>query len=442
MKKISLALVLALVLSVPLVSAAEIRSDLRFGSKGEQVKELQRYLIANGFLMGEASGNFLSLTRAAVRAYQKSAQLPQTGFVGAMTRAKINAQARAIATPSATSSTSSTSSFASTTASAPLTGAPLQTVQSAQSATVVGTSSIPQRYASAPASFEYNPAWRDAVVNLFCTDRLGGGLSSGSGVIIDPRGVILTNAHVAVDYLFAEWPKPSLTDCVIRTGSPAAPTYKARLIYFPEQYVTDYIRITTEEDIVYGDNDYALLVITGPAHQSVNMPTSFPYLSLADAMPLVNEPVYLDGYASEYSSYEILQRSLYQLASYGVVNAQRAIGAGTEADVIAFFGSIVGQHGSSGGAVIAKGGKVAGLMTFFDKKQGPTTGEKVLNAITVDYIRRDFQADAGMPLSTYLATSSLTSLSNVYMNTQGVRYQKIFAAYWRSKGAVIPGYYE
>lgn len=89
MKKFLLALLLT-GLIMPSVSFASIDINLKYGSRGDAVVELQEFLISKGFLSGEASGNFFSLTQKAVIAYQKSVGLPTTGFVGLMTRTKIN----------------------------------------------------------------------------------------------------------------------------------------------------------------------------------------------------------------------------------------------------------------------------------------------------------------------------------------------------------------
>lgn len=89
MKKLYIALLVASFI-LPSVSLASIDINLKYGSRGAEVVELQEFLIEKGFLSGQASGNFFSLTRKAVVAYQSSIGLPATGFVGPMTRAKIN----------------------------------------------------------------------------------------------------------------------------------------------------------------------------------------------------------------------------------------------------------------------------------------------------------------------------------------------------------------
>lgn len=79
-------------LVLPLTAYASIEVNLKYGSTGQKVVELQEFLIEKGFLKSEPTGNFYSLTRKAVKEYQKSEGIPSTGFVGPITREKINAE--------------------------------------------------------------------------------------------------------------------------------------------------------------------------------------------------------------------------------------------------------------------------------------------------------------------------------------------------------------
>lgn len=88
MKKI----IIAFVLLFPITSFASIDVNLNYGSHGSEVTELQEFLIDKGFLASPATGNFYTLTRKAVVQYQSSINLPTSGFVGPMTRGKINAE--------------------------------------------------------------------------------------------------------------------------------------------------------------------------------------------------------------------------------------------------------------------------------------------------------------------------------------------------------------
>ena len=66
-------------------------------------------------------------------------------------------------------------------------------------------------------------ALRNALVNIICSVPIGSDLHSisGSGIIIDSKGIILTNAHIAQYFLFADRD----VSCVIRSGSPATNKY-------------------------------------------------------------------------------------------------------------------------------------------------------------------------------------------------------------------------
>jgi peptidoglycan hydrolase-like protein with peptidoglycan-binding domain len=66
--------------------------NLRFGMRNNDVTELQKVLVAAGFLKIDApTGYFGPLTLAAVKAYQTAHGISSTGFVGPLTRAALNA---------------------------------------------------------------------------------------------------------------------------------------------------------------------------------------------------------------------------------------------------------------------------------------------------------------------------------------------------------------
>ena len=62
------------------------------GSIGSEVTALQQKLIKDGFLSGDATGYYGSLTAQAVKKYQTAHSLEATGYVGPGTRAVLNGQ--------------------------------------------------------------------------------------------------------------------------------------------------------------------------------------------------------------------------------------------------------------------------------------------------------------------------------------------------------------
>ena len=72
-------------------STYHFANNLFVGSKGSDVTALQQFLIDSGYsIPAGATGYFGSQTKTAVIAYQKANKLPQTGFVGSLTRAELN----------------------------------------------------------------------------------------------------------------------------------------------------------------------------------------------------------------------------------------------------------------------------------------------------------------------------------------------------------------
>src|SRR3989338_2973787 len=98
MKRILITSIVAL--TVALVGAtsanAAFNTNLTVGSTGPDVSALQTWLISKGFSIPAIStgvatpGYFGQQTKAAVIAYQASVKLPNTGFVGPLTRGILN----------------------------------------------------------------------------------------------------------------------------------------------------------------------------------------------------------------------------------------------------------------------------------------------------------------------------------------------------------------
>jgi uncharacterized protein YgiM (DUF1202 family) len=64
-------------------------ANLKYGSKGEAVKELKQLLNANGAKLTTTNGNYLNSTRAAVKRFQQSKKLSVDGIAGPKTIAAL-----------------------------------------------------------------------------------------------------------------------------------------------------------------------------------------------------------------------------------------------------------------------------------------------------------------------------------------------------------------
>ena len=92
-----ISLVAVLFAAVPLIAGAQTTAlagfgqDLFFGMRGNaDVSRLQQFLGNQGFLDQAPTGNFLTLTRAAVKKFQQKYSINSTGYFGPLSRVAAN----------------------------------------------------------------------------------------------------------------------------------------------------------------------------------------------------------------------------------------------------------------------------------------------------------------------------------------------------------------
>lgn len=261
----------------------------------------------------------------------------------------------------------------------------------------------PQESPSSPEAFVsstlpvsiLNELTRAALVNILCIHS-GTKASTGSGVIIDPRGIILTNAHVAQHFRTPE------SVCVIRAGYPALPRYHAELMHIPtawlEEFGTAEVQLAQEH---IGKNDFALLSITESATDEI-LPDTFPFI-LPYAHDLITPgfPFLLAGYPAGLHKDTFISTNLY--ASSVVVGASEfyTFDTGGGIDLIVFPGTAVTDTGSSGGAVVrATDAGLQGIIVAL--KQAKETRDRLLLAITLSHIEKSLKKETGKSLREFI----------------------------------------
>ncbi|MSU73778.1 serine protease [Candidatus Kaiserbacteria bacterium] len=262
---------------------------------------------------------------------------------------------------------------------------------------------IQNPYSFAPVPFESIDAiTRPALVNILCRPRGAGPIASpisGSGVLIDPRGVILTNAHVAQYVLLAQSSRVNLS-CAIRTGAPAIPRWSAEILYIPPVWVEAHAReIAATHPMGTGEHDYALLRITGTL-DSTPLPVPFPYLPVdtRDAIGFRGDKVLAVSYPAEFLG-SSAQFTMYPASSVTTIGQLMTFIAKT-VDLISLGGIIEAQGGSSGGAVVNAWGRLIALIST--TSEGDTTATRDLRAISLSYIDRDLAAQTRFDIATTL----------------------------------------
>ena len=262
---------------------------------------------------------------------------------------------------------------------------------------------IPNPYPVPPQTFDIiNTETRMALVNILCAPRSGSlRPMSASGIIIDPRGVILTNAHVAQYFLLAS---DSIVDlsCVIRAGSPAYPTWNAEILFVPPSWVKAHAGdIKQARPVGTGEFDYALLRVTGNVNgQPMIAGLPFVPADTREAIAFTDDDVLVASYPAEFIGGIATQLNLYPVSSVTTIKKMLTFDNKT-VDVISLGGVIGAQSGSSGGAVVNAWGHLVGIVST--TSEGPTTAERDLHAITLSYINRSIASESGLDLQSILS---------------------------------------
>lgn len=260
-----------------------------------------------------------------------------------------------------------------------------------------------------------NTTTRETLVNIFCTTKSGGTFKpiTGSGVIIDERGIILTNAHIAQYFLLKNYITEDFIDCVIRADSPAKPLYTAMPIFISPSWVKKNASVITQQSPKgTGEDDYALLLITQRTDPTKTIPETFSFIS-----PLYNsgdieagEQVLLVAYPAGFLSGIAIAKDLYISSAITQIMEVFTFGGGT-LDLFSIGGSVVAQQGSSGGAVVSAESKLLGIIVT--SSVADTTAERDLRAITIAHINRSFVKDTGFDLQT-LFSGNIEAETNAF----------------------------
>lgn len=239
---------------------------------------------------------------------------------------------------------------------------------------------------------QINTETRASLVNILCLPQIGLKGISGSGVIVDSRGVILTNSHIGQYFLLKDYLTPGNVDCVVRTGSPAQSTYTAKLLYLPPAWVAaNASQLTAIQASGTGENDYSFLLITGRTDPAAALPTSFTAVAMEAGYPDIGDPMLLAAYPAGFLSGQIIEKSLYASSAFAYVTQLFSFDDTQQVDLFSIGGSVVSQAGSSGGAAVrATDGKLAGIIVT--ATSAASTGERDLRAISTSHIDKSLIA--------------------------------------------------
>ncbi|MDP3052050.1 MAG: serine protease [bacterium] len=263
---------------------------------------------------------------------------------------------------------------------------------------------------------ELNTKARKTIVNILCATQAGGSFKpiTGSGVIISSKGVILTTAHIGQYFLLENEPAASYLDCIIRAGDIAMPAYDVKLLYIPSVWIEKNAEnIIQQEPKGTGENDYALLLINSALSADKILPPDFP--TAKPNLDFENLPenlsVLLASYPAGFIGGIEVQKNLGLTSTFAPIKALYTFTetGPTTLDLFSLGGNIVAQGGSSGGGVFdTHDGKLLGIIVT--STDATTTAGRILNAITIPYIKQSFEKYTRENLASFLDNPAATEV--------------------------------
>ncbi len=263
-----------------------------------------------------------------------------------------------------------------------------------------------------------------STANIYCVARRGPYIeqTSGSAVEIDPSGVYLTNAHVAVYVMLADTEPDGTVLCYIREGSPAQEIYQANIVYLPSAWVyanRNAYSITTRLTGT-GEKDYAIIK---RGELLTNNPPAEWSSSIETQAPIIGETIYLSGYPVFDQS--VLTSALVSITDQSSITNIYNL-SNTNGALFDSAPTTMAQIGSSGGGVFDSNGNLLGIMDAeISSVPGEAPSERIVG---INYIENDLQSDTGQSLQSFISNAasesqkflqnSAPALSNILISNQ------------------------
>ena len=258
---------------------------------------------------------------------------------------------------------------------------------------------------------------QEVSVNIICIQTSGSFVtaSTGSGVIISPNGVVLTNAHVAQMILLEKVGFD--IECSVYRASNRNLEYKSEIVYLPPEWINENAsQISNPNPRGTGEHDYALILIN--SSNNFNNLDVFPYvnLNLDNNIYNIGLPINITGFPGGPLNIDSLR-----MAGIFRTDLSRITDMFTfsrrEITVFATEETIVAERGASGGGIFSGDSLIGVTVTIAPENNGYR-----INAITTTYINGAINQSMGMNLLQILGSDPrvlVEQYRNRHLNTLG-----------------------
>ncbi|MEI8338217.1 MAG: serine protease [bacterium] len=250
-----------------------------------------------------------------------------------------------------------------------------------------------------------------SVVNIYCQAIRGPNIETvvGSAVQVDPSGVYLTNAHVAIYVMLSDTQPIGSVSCYIREGSPVKKIYEAKSVYIPTAWVNSHSNAYKLgiELVGTGEKDYALIK-RGNSNPNLNrndFPTEWSS-PLVSNLPTLGQNIILAGYP-------VFDKSIISSALYLLINNSSVLNIfnlnGEPNSLFDSTSTKLAQIGSSGGGAFDDQGNLFGIMgAAINNTPGELPSERIIG---INYIKKDILKDSGKTFESLLQNADYESLN-------------------------------
>lgn len=229
---------------------------------------------------------------------------------------------------------------------------------------------------------EFYAKFSPAVIQIYCVTNSQ--VFSASGVIVNPRGLVLTNAHVANIVQNA-----GVANCQARHGNPADPFARLDVVF-----IADTTKKIDQTQVP--QYDFAFLRLVNPIADFTDAEVGFGVIPRGETLLTLGYPSeFLESIATSNNSNLVF--SLLAVDNYADIDDDPST-----ADVFTFNGGLVLQQGSSGTALFTREGRVAGII--FATTKAKTTAEREGLALMSSYIDRVLRLETGMGLKEFIGS--------------------------------------